>query len=101
MIPSQCRSRLDFGPLWGLILRVSAPISYLGEVMVHKPSDRVGPIVNVNAVGPVSGQSPEITLKTHDGQLIKGQPSDFELASKEQYFSFVDGWLSKLSVSLY
>ena len=73
--------------------------NYLGEVMVHKRSGNVGPIVGAHSLS--NAASPELTLKTHDGTLIKGTPSDFELANKEEYFSFVDGWLSKLSVSMY
>src|SRR5437867_12706959 len=88
-----CRLRRDLilPSFCAIILTVSASINYLGEVMVHKPSEKVGPIVNV--ANPVKSPSPEITLKTDDGQLIKGKPCDFQLASKEQYLSFVDGWL--------
>ncbi len=78
---------------------MAEPTSYLGEVMVHKPSKKVGPIVI--APQPSAGRSGEITLKTHDGLYLHGRPSEFELANQEEYFSFVDGWLSNIPVRMY
>jgi hypothetical protein len=75
------------------------PANYLGEVMVHKPSRRIGPIVR--AARSLPGQGIELILKTHDGVSVKGEPSEFELAGKEEYHSFVDGWLSGLPVAMY
>jgi len=78
---------------------MAEPTNYLGEVMVHKPSKRVGPIVIAPRAS--AGQSGEITLKTHDGVYLHGCPSEFELANQEEYFSFVDGWLSNIPVGMY
>ncbi len=67
--------------------------------MVHKPSKKVGTIVRM----PKHGDEflVELTLKTHDGFYFNGQASDFELATSEQYFSFVDGWLSNVAIAIY
>ncbi len=73
--------------------------NYLGEVMIHKLSRKVGPIVLPPQLS--AGHSGELTLKTHDGVYLHGSPSEFEIADQEQYFSFVDGWLSNIPVGMY
>ena len=75
------------------------PASYLGEVMVHKTSKRIGPIVRV--AKPVGCLAIELTLNTHDGSSITGEPSDFELATKEEYHRFVESWLALVPVGMY
>jgi hypothetical protein len=75
------------------------PKSYLGEMMVHKLSRKAGPIVRAcpSPRGPVA----ELTLKTYDGGRIKGSPADFQPASKTEYLSFVEGFLSDVPVTMY
>ena len=75
------------------------PTNYLGEVMVHKASRKIGPIMRVAPSLP--GLATELTLNTHDGQLIRGAAGDFELANPEQYLSFVEGWLADCPMAMY
>ena len=75
------------------------PTKYLGEVMVHKPSRKAGPIVRAGKLKrkPVV----ELTLKTYDGLSVKGPVSEFVPASLSDYLSFVEGFLSNVPVAMY
>lgn len=78
---------------------MTEPTTYLGELMVHKASRRSGPIVR--AATPTKGKGTQLTLKTFDGCAIQGPPSEFAFASQAEYFSYVDGFLSDVSVASY
>ena len=73
------------------------PTDYLGEVMVHKPSRKPGPIVRATKL---SGSAIQLTLRTYDGLAIKGPASEFNLANGLEYASFVEGFLSGVPVSM-
>jgi len=76
---------------------MAEPTDYLGEVMVHKPSRKPGPIVHAALA---KGSALQLTLRTYDGLSIKGPASDFDLASGSECASFVEGFLSGVPVSM-
>ena len=75
------------------------PTRYLGELMVHKASQKAGPIVRA-AIAP-DRPSIELTLKTFDGLCFKGEPSDFKPASGPECLTFVEGWLGGVPIGIY
>jgi hypothetical protein len=48
---------------------------YLGEIMVHRISRKVGVVENV--IEAKAGWPPQVTLKLQDGSVKKGRLSDF------------------------
>jgi hypothetical protein len=59
---------------------------YLGEIMVHRVTGRVGTVANV--VEARDGWPPEITLKLENGSLVKGKLSEFKDASATEKQKF-------------
>ena len=76
---------------------MAKPTDYLGEVMVHKPTRRPGPIVHA---AKAKGPAIQLTLRTYDGLAIKGPASDFDLASGPECASFVEGFLSGVPLAM-
>jgi len=76
---------------------MTQPTDYLGEVMIHKPSRRPGPIVHA---AKARESTIQLTLRTYDGLSIKAPASEFAPATSEEYACFVEGFLSGVPVSM-